>query len=308
MRFPTKGTTTLIAAVLFVVAGFLPACGEKDPYADIDPEKIIGQVQLPPLSGSGKGHPAESKSTDQANREISAQKPATKDVDIKLPDFPKYTNIQKKKTEFFNFLRPIIRKENWRVLKQRAYVLQQWKRFQDDREIRPEAIERLEQLAEKYRVNAEFSAGTEFFRKMLIHVDKIPVELALIQAAKESAWGTSHFAQKGNNLFGQWCFDKGCGIVPRRRPEGATYEVQKFDDVSESARAYIRNLNSHPAYKELRIQRYRMRLAGGEPTGHNMAEGLGQYSGIGMAYVKTVRKMIRGNQKFMGIHGESGDM
>ncbi|MBS3732223.1 MAG: glucosaminidase domain-containing protein [Desulfobacterales bacterium] len=308
MRFPTKDVTTLIAALLFVAAGFLHACGEKDPYADIAPEKIIGQVQLPPLSESGQGHPAQSAAADRTNRRISAQKPATGDVDTKLPDFSKYTNIQKKKKEFFNFLRPIIRKENWRVLKQRAYVLQQWKRFQDGREIQPEAIERLKQLAENYRVDAEFSAGTEFFRKMLIHVDKIPVELALIQAAKESAWGTSYFAQKGNNLFGQWCFNKGCGIVPRRRPQGATYEVQKFDDVSESARAYVRNLNSHPAYKELRIQRYRMRLAGGEPTGHHMAKGLEQYSGIGMAYVNTVRKMIRGNQKFMGIHGESGDM
>ncbi|MFP3980738.1 MAG: glucosaminidase domain-containing protein [Desulfobacterales bacterium] len=308
MRYPKKGMTTVIAALLFVAAGFLHACGEKDPYADIDPEKIIGQVQLPPLSGSGQVHPAEGKAADRANRKISAQKPAAEDVDTKLPDFSKYTNIQKKKTEFFNFLRPIIRKGNWRVLKQRAYVLRQWEHFQDGREISPEAIERLEQLAENYRVDAEFSAGTEFFRKMLIHVDKIPVELALIQAAKESAWGTSHFAQKGNNLFGQWCFDKGCGIVPRRRPEGATYEVQTFGDVSESARSYIRNLNSHPAYKELRIQRYRMRLAGGELTGHNMAEGLGQYSEIGMAYVRTVRKMIRGNQKFMGIHEDSGDM
>ena len=308
MRFASQGMTIVIATVLLVAAGFLHACGQKDPYADVDPEKIIGQVELPPFSESGQGYPAQSAAADRANRGISAQKPAIEDIDTELPDFSKHTSIPEKKTAFFNFLRPIIQKENWRVLKQRAYVLQQWKHFQAGREIAPEAIERLKQLAENYRVETEFSAGTEFFRELLIHVDKIPVELALIQAAKESAWGTSYFAQKGNNLFGQWCFNDGCGIVPRRRPEGATYEVRAFNDASESVRAYIRNLNSHPAYKQLRIQRYRMRLAGGEPTGHHMAKGLGQYSEIGMAYVKTVRQMIRGNHKFMGIHGESGDM
>jgi Bax protein len=151
-------------------------------------------------------------------------------------------------------------------------------------------------------VDAAYDQGEVFFRKMLIHVDKIPASLALIQAAKESGWGTSYFAREGNNLFGHWCFEKGCGIIPRRRPEGATYEVRTFDDVADSVRAYIRNLNSHPAYREVRMQRYRMRLAGKQPDAHLMAGGLEHYSGIGMKYVETVREMIEGNEKFMGIH------
>ncbi|MBS3809410.1 MAG: glucosaminidase domain-containing protein, partial [Desulfobacterales bacterium] len=233
--------------------------------------------------------------------------PIPDDINKKLPDFSKYTDIQKKKTEFFNFLRPIVRMENRKVVKERAFVLLAWKKFKNGKEITPEEIKRLNRLAGKYRVKKKFSEGTEFFRKMLIHIDKIPVDLALIQAAKESGWGTSYFAQKGNNLFGQWCFTKGCGLVPRGRPEGATYEVKAFDNVTDSVRAYILNLNSHPAYRELRLQRYRMRLAGGEPDGHYMAKGLEQYSAIGMKYVETVQQMIRGNRKFMGIHGSVKD-
>ena len=37
---------------------------------------------------------------------------------------------------------------------------------------------------------------------LLIKVDKIPVSLALAQAAIESGWGTSRFAYEGNALLG----------------------------------------------------------------------------------------------------------
>ena len=39
-----------------------------------------------------------------------------------------------------------------------------------------------------------------------IRMDEIPVSLAIAQAAKETGWGTSRFAQEGNALFGQWTF------------------------------------------------------------------------------------------------------
>ncbi|MCF8024227.1 MAG: glucosaminidase domain-containing protein [Desulfobacteraceae bacterium] len=297
--------------VFFVAAVFLNACGRTNELSeDITPEEVIGKVELPPLNNGGEGSAedaaikAEFEKNEAGRRE---NKPIPENVNTKLPDFTQYKDVKTKKTEFFNFLRPIIRKENYKVLKERAYVLLKWKRVKNGEQLKPEEVEYLKKLAEKYRVKSKYSEGAPFFRDLLLHIDKIPVDLALIQAAKESGWGTSYFARKGNNLFGQWCFEEGCGIVPRRRPEGASYEVKTFDNVADSVRAYIRNLNSHPAYKDLRIQRYRMRLAGREPDGHYMAAGLERYSGIGMQYVRTVRQMIRGNQRFMGIHGSTGD-
>ena len=45
-------------------------------------------------------------------------------------------------------------------------------------------------------------------------MDEIPVSLAIAQAAKETGWGTSRFAQEGNALFGQWTWS-GEGLKPK---------------------------------------------------------------------------------------------
>lgn len=276
---------------------FFQSCQRDGKSAELEPEKIIGQIELP-----GQEHTRqEAPGQDQRNAG-SDQPPIPDKIDTKLPDFSKYKDVEKKKKAFFNYLRPIVRKENQKVLQERAYVLLQWQHFRQNKELPEEDIERLKALAEEYRVEFDYSDGPEFFKDMLIHIDKIPVSLALIQAAKESGWGTSYFARKGNNLFGQWCFQQGCGIVPRNRPQGASYEVRAFDDVSDSVRVYIQNLNSHPAYDKLRQKRYRMRLAGEEPDAQLMANGLEDYSEMGMQYVETVQQMIRGNKKFMGLH------
>ncbi|MCF8110613.1 MAG: glucosaminidase domain-containing protein [Desulfobacteraceae bacterium] len=305
MRFGKKVFAVVIVCILFTAAAFLNSCGRGDAQSDIDPDKIIGKVELPPLNNNKKGAPREAGIKEKYERKGAEQKsrnPLPKNINTKLPDFTQYKDVETKKKKFFNFLRPIIRVENHKVLKERAYVLLKWQKYKNGEELVEKEKKRLVRLAEKYRVKSEYSKGGTFFRDLLIHIDKVPVDLALIQAAKESAWGTSYFAREGNNLFGQWCFEEGCGLVPRRRPEGATYEVKAFDDVSDSVRAYIHNLNSHPAYKDLRLERYRMRLAGREPDGHYMASGLEKYSEIGIEYVRTVRQMIRGNQRFMGIH------
>ncbi|MFP4035090.1 MAG: glucosaminidase domain-containing protein [Desulfovermiculus sp.] len=289
---------TLLTVVLWSAAIiFLQSCQRDGKSAEIDPEEIIGQIELPGQEHTGQ----EARGQDQKNTE-SDRPPIPDKIDTKLPDFSKYKDVEKKKKAFFNFLRPIVRKENQRVLRERAYVLLQWQHFRQYKELPEEDIYKLKDLAEKYRVEYEYKEGKDFFKDMLMHIDKIPVSLALIQAAKESGWGTSYFARKANNLFGQWCFEQGCGIVPRSRPQGASYELRAFDDVSDSVRVYIQNLNSHPAYDKLRQKRYSMRLAGEEPDAQLMADGLEDYSEMGMQYVETVQQMIRGNKKFMGLH------
>ena len=46
-----------------------------------------------------------------------------------------------------------------------------------------------------------------------IRMDEVPASLTIAQAAKETGWGTSRFAQEGNALFGQWTWS-GEGIKP----------------------------------------------------------------------------------------------
>jgi len=297
----------MILILLFFLAATmtLQACHQEDSHAEIQEEKLIGHIELPGSQGNHKeegSHISAATSTSQSATHTADKPSAPEEIQTKLPDFSKYSNIKEKKKAFFDFLRPIVRAKNKKVLQERAYVLKKWQIFKQGHQLPDQDIKKLKSLAHTYRVNAEYTDGKEFFKDLLIHIDKIPVSLALVQAAKESGWGTSYFARKGNNLFGQWCFKKGCGIVPRKRPQGASYEVQAFENVGQSVRVYIQNLNSHPAYKKLRHERYQMRLAGKEPNAHLMARGLEKYSAMGKQYVETVRQMIQGNKKFMGIH------
>ncbi len=134
-----------------------------------------------------------------------------------------------------------------------------------------------------------------FWAVLKRRVDAVPVDLVLVQAANESAWGTSRFAREGNNLFGQWCFRPGCGMVPEGRPDGATYEVAAFDSINESIRSYLNNLNTGRVYGDLRKIRAQCRNEGRDPQATELAKGLKSYSERGMAYVTEIRAMLRHN-------------
>ena len=114
-------------------------------------------------------------------------------------------------------------------------------------------------------------------------------------AAKESGWGTSRFAREGNNLFGEWCFDSGCGTVPRNRAEGRSHEVKNFSSPKMSVRSYIHNLNTHDSYTDFRDARAGMRAAGRVLSGLTLAEQLSRYSERRLVYVEEIVSLIRTN-------------
>ena len=118
----------------------------------------------------------------------------------------------------------------------------------------------------------------------------------IAQAAKESGWGTSRFARQGNNYFGIWCFTRGCGLTPTRRDDNRSHEVATFDSVEEGVRYYIRTINSHFAYSDLRTMRARAREQDRQVYGDKLATGLISYSERGMLYVNEIRSMIQYNQ------------
>ncbi len=208
-------------------------------------------------------------------------------------DLPPKERVAGHKAVFLDFLRPVVRVENRRVLEQRRYLLALLERLDQGRALSQGERQWLERKARRYRVDAEEPLARA--RALAERIDIIPASLALAQAALESAWGQSRFAREANNLFGEWCFEPGCGVVPKRRPAGKTYEVEAFDGVGGSVRSYIHNLNSHPAYAELRRIRARARAQGREPDGYAMAAGLTQYAAIGEQYVEHIRAVIERN-------------
>ena len=56
------------------------------------------------------------------------------------------------------------------------------------------------------------------------------------------------------------------------------------------------NLNTHPAYKELRNFRISQYNAGKKITGNDMANFLEKYAEIGFEYITKVKSMIKKNQ------------
>lgn len=212
-----------------------------------------------------------------------------------MPDFTVFSTVPGRKANFFGYLRPIVKAENQRIRRRRERLRGLAERVRSGRELPPEERQWLADLARDYRLEPEGKGPSKLIAGLLRRVDVIPASLVLVQAAKESGWGTSRFAQQGNNLFGQWCFSTGCGIVPARREPGKSHEVERFPTVRASVRSYLRNLNTHRRYEELREIRARLREAEVALTGIALAEGLRAYAENGDQYVPEVRAMIRAN-------------
>lgn len=214
-------------------------------------------------------------------------------TNVHLPDFASISNVQEKKHAFFTFMKPFVYEVNNEILKQRESV----ERF-DPNNATEADIDSITKLARKYRIK-QLTDLTEIKQQLLERVDIIPVDLVLMQAANESGWGTSRFAVEANNLFGQWCFRKGCGVIPKGRPEGETYEVRKFSTPADSIRGYFHNLNTGQAYSDLRLIRSQQRAETQQLDATGIAEGLLPYSTRREAYVEEIQQMLRINKKYI---------
>ena len=210
-----------------------------------------------------------------------------------LPDFSNYTQTKQKKSAFFDYILPLVKKSNQLVMADRKdlEIL-----ASNASELTFFERRKLNQIAENYFVDTQDRSDAEIVEQLLLRVDPVPPSLALAQAAIESAWGTSRFAVQGNNLFGQWCYKKGCGLVPLQRKSGSQHEVAKFSTVSDSVESYIRNINTHRAYKDLRANRARLRNAKNSASGYQLAENLLEYSELREKYVHEVQAVIRINK------------
>ncbi|MDY6843006.1 MAG: glucosaminidase domain-containing protein [Thermodesulfobacteriota bacterium] len=218
-----------------------------------------------------------------------------------VPDFGAIKDVVERKKDFFDFLRPIIEAENERVLKQRKRMLLLLEKHRKGVVPLSEEVIWLNRLLSEYKVERYQGDSDGIWETLLKRVDIVPVSLALNQSAKETGWGTSRFARMGNNMFGQQCFTKSCGMIPSYRIPGATYEVARFKSVNDSVRSYIHNINTCWAYSHLRQLRFDQRQAGEIPDGHTVAGGLLKYSERGNEYVKEVRLMIRINKPYMDL-------
>ncbi|EPM4287174.1 glucosaminidase domain-containing protein [Vibrio alginolyticus] len=215
-----------------------------------------------------------------------------------IPDFNSIKDTKEKKAAFFDFLRPKIALENQRIRHERAFLASL-----GVGQVTQEQQEYAQRLSSLYSLPlSNDKIDQTWLDEMLVRVNVLPEALVLTQAANESAWGTSRFATQANNLFGQWCYKKGCGIVPAQRGANKVHEVEKFDSVQQSVHGYFMNVNRNPAYADLR--EIRTSLAEKNKglltvaTASELTHGLLAYSERGIAYVHDLRAMIRHNNAY----------
>lgn len=203
------------------------------------------------------------------------------------PDFTAYAAGPDRKAAFFEYFTPIILDINRELAADR----QQIQSACDAGETGT-----LDKFLTKFRIDDTDLEQDSPCNILLRRADIVPASLAIAQAANESAWGTSRFAKQGNNFFGQWCFTKGCGIVPKSRDANKAHEVADFRSPADSVESYMLNLNTHDAYKPLRNIRQSLRKKDEAVTGVALSYGLGKYSERGDEYGEELREMISFNK------------
>ncbi len=193
-------------------------------------------------------------------------------------------NTQKRKEFFIQIILPLILKENNNI------KLDRMRLFSIINKSNNSALEK-KWLEKKYK---QYGIPTRDLSLLKIRMDEIPVSLAIAQAAKETGWGTSRFAQEGNALFGQWTWS-GEGLKPKDSDKNEGHKVMRFNVLQASVRAYQRNLNTHSSYKEFRFARAQLRDQGKSLDSLKLAEYLDMYAQTGDQYVEVLQKIIKQN-------------
>jgi Bax protein len=208
----------------------------------------------------------------------------------KLPaGFPKALEKQDKleptarKQNFAKTIVPYIKVENNRLLQTRNKLLACIRDLQAGKQLSHTDKEFIDGLKLYYK--------TSDLKSLLRHVDTIPISMVLAQAAIESSWGMADITKQGNVFFGQKTWSKTDGVAGT---EGERYAG--FSSPAQSIRAYMRNLNTHPAYEDFRNIRAELRKKGDAVSGTQLVHTLVKYSSLGPEYAKRLLKIIHGNK------------
>jgi len=202
-----------------------------------------------------------------------------------LPQEIKMIENTKKRKEFFiQIVLPLIVKENNNIRIDRKTLFRVINKSNN-------SVSEKQWLEKKYK---QYGVKLGDLSSLKIRMDEIPVSLAIAQAAKETGWGTSRFAQEGNALFGQWTWS-GEGLKPKDADADKGHKVMKFNVLQASVRAYQRNLNTHRTYREFRKARAELRDLNKPLDSMELSKYLNKYAETGNQYVEVLQKIIKQN-------------
>jgi Bax protein len=215
-------------------------------------------------------------------RENKLVKPIS--LDLLPKEIIKIENVKKRKDLFIQIILPLVINENDSIKLDRMKLFSILNKSKNTKK-------------EQDWLNAKFKqygVVNKDLSTLKVRMDEVPVSMAIAQAAKETGWGTSRFAQEGNALFGQWTWS-GEGIKPADAEDDSTHKVMKFKVLQASVKAYQRNLNTHSSYKDFRSARAELRDEGKKLDSIILSEYLDKYAQTGKKYVKILQQIIRQN-------------
>jgi len=202
-----------------------------------------------------------------------------------LPQEIKMIENTKKRKEFFiQIVLPLIVKENNNIRIDRKTLFSVINKSNN-------SVAEKQWLEKKYK---QYGVKLGDLASLKVRMDEIPVSLAIAQAAKETGWGTSRFAQEGNALFGQWTWS-GEGLKPKDADADQGHKVMKFNVLQASVRAYQRNLNTHRTYRDFRKARAELRDLKKPLDSLELSKYLNKYAETGSQYVEVLQKIIKQN-------------
>ena len=189
---------------------------------------------------------------------------------------PKKMTVAVKKERFYYLLAPAIDKVYSELLVQYQQVEKDLKSGSN--------TPKIEKLKATYKVKSD--------KALLLALKPHPQSIALAQAAMESAWATSRFFIKANNVFGMWSVNKNEPRIAAGEKRGGTKTIwlKKFASIEDSVREYYKMMGRGNAYKDFRRVRYETNDV------KKIVKELDNYSEIGEKYTKELSSMIRYNK------------
>jgi len=209
------------------------------------------------------------------------QKLITKLPEIKKPIIVKKKRkkenptVQQKKQRFKNILVPIIT-EVYNTLQN------QYNNVKRDME-----QGKNQEFIEKLKIEYKAKNNQELLQALKPH----PVSIALAQAAIESAWLTSRFTIKANNIFGVWSFNSEEPRIEANATRGEKkIYLKKYKTYKAAVTDYYKNLAKNWAYDKFREER----TLTDDP--YHLVQFLQSYSEKKERYTKILAKMIEYNK------------
>ncbi len=205
-----------------------------------------------------------------------------------------FQHLNEQKQQFVKIVLPLIINENQKILSNRNDLMILRSKLSENNSLNSFELKKLRKLSKKYKIEFDNEHKMEIIDKLLLRVEMIPNSIVLAQAAIESGWGSSRFAQEYNALFGEYTYDNTKGVIPLERENGETHLIKAFNSYNNSVESYFNNINSHYAYQDFRDIRNIMRTRNNFSNVNLLVDRLSTYA-EDKNYIKTIKQVIKTN-------------